>query len=956
MAHRLDALGRRYDDYVGSTTQDKRVESISSWQRKKRAAAKNLQKLLQGALERHLGMGMDALEDYSRFDSRFQQTLRRVAILMLKQGEGGLREAFLRWYQRGLKPTETRIQSYDLGLVMRRDANERADYQGAREERHQDDRKRRFKNEGAKSVRNWLARYYTDQLKRGFVAWKSKYEYFCAQRQTVRQTVIDKWQAQMRAAFVRWREETLETRETAKLHFLARDMAEKQLLQVYFSGLKEGALEERGKKERRKGIAWKCWRDAFRKRQFMKRAALQVLGLENSRAESLVTRAFDALRANKAEEKMLKAGEELAYEVPARKELQVVIRDKEVATAQQRRREALACIAKSVGKGAFSYFAHWRLLTQQKKEFVQTRVRMRVLDLFHGRLRAAFNAWKAEKGNVEVKRARRVLAEFQEDGHEMTNHIVDLTQDLTQKRAEHENRSSRQMRKCFRHMFVKDLKMAFRRWKFNLRARVVKAVVADNAAQRLRRRFLRKGFERYRRAVENERQSEFAAKRSVYFRSVLDARTKKRFEALRAFQRAYTLATRCFAKLNARLGSRQVGDAFKKWRAWKEREREGTFGAVQGNLRSDNEALAKQIGEHESALHERRDRQARLDRQLSRQAKKSVANRFARFFFVRQDQAFAQWRAAVDSQKKRERKMRNALRHMQRHAQSTVASCWRAWARREEIAHEEQRLGRKAREHTEMEGAAGRKGDAFEAAKEGLEGEIGALTEQGDKFAKRYNKALNLLVQRTDQNDYMSRKRYLLDAWRAFVRREKRACRHIKSALCKVVWKRAFDRIRGCARHQQRDTAEHKQATRVLRRFLNVRLREAFSLWRHALKRRVQHTTLFAEEEFAAAQGSHSENKTVQADHIERRGVQSIRSNKSRRTLQHWFRMMKVLKKLRLLQAMFLFKQQNMRKKCALRKWNDRKKATVRQRAMVARMRQRLDFRMRRRVMDGWMG
>lgn len=128
MAQRLDALGRRYDDYVGSTTQDKRVEAISSWQRKKRAAAKNLEKLLLSAIERQQRLGLEALEDYCRFDARFQQSLRRVAIIMLKQGEGGLNEALQRWYQKGLKPTETRIQGYDMGLLLRRDANERADY------------------------------------------------------------------------------------------------------------------------------------------------------------------------------------------------------------------------------------------------------------------------------------------------------------------------------------------------------------------------------------------------------------------------------------------------------------------------------------------------------------------------------------------------------------------------------------------------------------------------------------------------------------------------------------------------------------------------------------------------------------------------------------------------------------------------------------------------------------
>ena len=209
-------------------------------------------------------------------------------------------------------------------------------------------------------------------------------------------------------------------------------------------------------------------------------------------------------------------------------------------------------------------------------------------------------------------------------------------------------------------------------------------------------------------------------------------------------------------------------------------------------------------------------------------------------------------------------------------------------------------------------------------------------------------------MQRNDQNDYMSRKRYLLNAWRQFVRQEKRACRSIRGALSKILWKRGFDRIRNCSRTDARDTAEYKQASRVLRRFLNVRLRDAFGIWRNSIKRKVQQKTLFVEEEFASAQGTHSENKQVQFEHIEKRGVQSIRGNKTRRTLQHWFRMMKVLKNLRMLQLMFRYKQNNIWKKHALRRWSDRRKETVRMRGMVERLRLCWAFRTRRRLFLGW--
>ena len=183
----------------------------------------------------------------------------------------------------------------------------------------------------------------------------------------------------------------------------------------------------------------------------------------------------------------------------------------------------------------------------------------------------------------------------------MTNHIVDLKQDLNKKVTAHENRSSRQMRKCFRHMFLKDLKMAFRRWKLNLRGKLIKAITAENAAQKLRKRILRKAFERYRRAIDNDKQSEFASKRSDYFTSVLQSRMKKRcFEAIREFQSAHTIATRYFGKMNGKLGLRQLQDAFRKWKSWKNTEREIMFTNIQGNLRTDNEELSKQIGDHEN--------------------------------------------------------------------------------------------------------------------------------------------------------------------------------------------------------------------------------------------------------------------------------------------------------------------------------------------------------------------
>lgn len=71
----------------------------------------------------------------------------------------------------------------------------------------------------------------------------------------------------------------------------------------------------------------------------------------------------------------------------------------EKESSQKGRETACVAVRKALSMGVYSYFMHWRQSTQNYKEALNTRVRLRILDLYHGKLRAALSTWKAAKGS-----------------------------------------------------------------------------------------------------------------------------------------------------------------------------------------------------------------------------------------------------------------------------------------------------------------------------------------------------------------------------------------------------------------------------------------------------------------------------------------------------------------------------------------------------------------------------
>ena len=160
-----------------------------------------------------------------------------------------------------------------------------------------------------------------------------------------------------------------------------------------------------------------------------------------------------------------------------------------------------------------------------------------------------------------------------------------------------------------------------------------------------------------------------------------------------------------------------------------------------------------------------------------------LGNKFSRFFTIRQSQALARWREAVDYAKKREQLLRNSVAHIQKRRLLQVKSAWHNWRAAAREKDQKEVIHRKEVENTEMRGAIQRDYANFERKVNEVQEEMVRAEQEGDKLEKRIAVSIAQITQRAQTQFYMSRKRYLLNAWRQFVRKEKRACRDVKKKL-----------------------------------------------------------------------------------------------------------------------------------------------------------------------------
>ena len=342
-------------------------------------------------------------------------------------------------------------------------------------------------------------------------------------------------------AFERWNASTGEARESVRLHMLAQEMARKKYLQLVFAGLKEGVQDQKTAKQVVLFRTWKCWCDYLKYQRFMRKSALALLRRDAEGTQGMLQACFDAMRNHKEESRAVHHEEELRLERPRRQECQSQIERVEQESSQKGRATACLAVRKALSKGVHTYFAHWRKSAESYKEALHTRVRLRVLDLYHGKLRAALSTWKGAKGSGQVQQGKRRVQMLQEENEENHAQVMQMERHVEQAKQQVAVKSGRQLGRCLKSYFIRMHRVYFRRWKDSKQRRQAQVSGAETIKARLRKRMLRRAFDKYRSKVAEVKAEEYVGNRLDYFRRNHDFALKRRaYGALRLFVQEYT--------------------------------------------------------------------------------------------------------------------------------------------------------------------------------------------------------------------------------------------------------------------------------------------------------------------------------------------------------------------------------------------------------------------------------
>ena len=102
-------------------------------------------------------------------------------------------------------------------------------------------------------------------------------------------------------------------------------------------------------------------------------------------------------------------------------------------------------------------------------------------------------------------------------------------------------KSGRQLGRCLKSYFVRMHRTYFRRWKESKQRRQAQVSGAETIKARLRKRMLRRAFDKYRRKVAEAKAEEYVGNRLDYFRRNHDFALKRRaYGALQIFFQEYT--------------------------------------------------------------------------------------------------------------------------------------------------------------------------------------------------------------------------------------------------------------------------------------------------------------------------------------------------------------------------------------------------------------------------------
>jgi len=143
-------------------------------------------------------------------------------------------------------------------------------------------------------------------------------------------------------------------------------------------------------------------------------AAIQFL---KSNDTALLKACFDALKHNKASEKLVKAKEYLENdEAPMIEALNKEIEQRSSQANRKGNQRACESFKNLFARDLHKYFQKWKDETSNFGVKISTKVKDRIIKVYKDQLRGAFDTWKSSGSNKKIQMQQMVIMDQQSEG------------------------------------------------------------------------------------------------------------------------------------------------------------------------------------------------------------------------------------------------------------------------------------------------------------------------------------------------------------------------------------------------------------------------------------------------------------------------------------------------------------------------------------------------------------
>ena len=622
-------------------------------------------------------------------------------------------------------------------------------------------------------------------------------------------------------------------RQRLAFEYLSNELAEGHMRQIAFHRFKDAVRQSRIDKLIRKYRGFRYWRNAKRKRDQIRKAALIALKVEKAADERATRRVFHALQQNRVETQLGKLTDVLQSTVDKHKELDNTLAATRAQHEATNKTLALQRLASHLANKVFPYFSKWRRHCVYYRKGLN-KLRVLTYTLYRNKLGSAMDQWKANAKRVALGKMEVSIAESGEKIQALENEKLDKE---NAKAGNEANVKDKIAEKLAKNLIVVDhiyMRISLRQWNQNAKKVKDADVKLEKLCKRLSNIKQWLALNHLKAQIKEQSTAELWEQRVRY---LTDKSIENNLKRKLAKWKKYTERIKR-AKAQTYKAIQGFEQAQSKW-AMQEWIR-----VVREHRIAEKEAEAEHLRAQEKELtrtnEELLDQNVKLDRQkqnyqehIKQKAVLILWNNAVRQKKLDRESAFYRWKVTAMFKKKKQKRAHKVLKELVLSNERKAFDKWLSIIRNK---HAQEKL-----QHLEEQKAKMKIGKTRsrleETQKVSEKAEAEKLLERAKKSAAKTHeiasRVLGQLIRKRDLNFYQPLGDAVLKQWKQVSEREKNLSARLMGLAKRHMLEHTFIKLKNATVEKSEVHKKHKAFETMMRLSGKSQIKDAVNKWRN---------------------------------------------------------------------------------------------------------------------------